>query len=262
MLKDGHIHTPFCPHGTKDSFEAYIEKALELGFTEITFTEHAPLPVGFVDPTPKQDSSMKLEEIDNYFEQIEDVKKFYHDNIKINCGFEVDYIEGYEKEITDFLNRYGERMDDAILSVHFLKYGSTYDCLDYSPDYFAEMIEKYGSLELIYVNYYRTVLKSIEANLGTYKPQRIGHMTLVKKFQRKFPHDVLYEKEITEILSAIKKQGYELDYNGAGVAKPLCKEPYPSEWIAKKALALNIPLIYGSDAHQAKELMQGFEQLI
>ena len=44
MKRDGHIHTPFCPHGTKDSFEEYIEKALSLGFKEISFTEHAPLP--------------------------------------------------------------------------------------------------------------------------------------------------------------------------------------------------------------------------
>ena len=28
MKRDGHIHTPFCPHGTKDTFEEYIEKAL------------------------------------------------------------------------------------------------------------------------------------------------------------------------------------------------------------------------------------------
>ena len=29
MKKDGHIHTPFCPHGSTDSFEQYIEKAIE-----------------------------------------------------------------------------------------------------------------------------------------------------------------------------------------------------------------------------------------
>ena len=44
ILKDGHIHSPYCPHGTKDSFEKYIEKALEEGLEEISFTEHLPLP--------------------------------------------------------------------------------------------------------------------------------------------------------------------------------------------------------------------------
>ena len=30
--KDGHMHSPYCPHGTSDSFEQYIEKALEKDF--------------------------------------------------------------------------------------------------------------------------------------------------------------------------------------------------------------------------------------
>ena len=29
VKRDGHIHSPYCPHGTKDSFEMYVEKALE-----------------------------------------------------------------------------------------------------------------------------------------------------------------------------------------------------------------------------------------
>lgn len=40
--RDAHIHTPFCPHGSKDALKQYVEKALERGFTSITFTEHAP----------------------------------------------------------------------------------------------------------------------------------------------------------------------------------------------------------------------------
>ena len=70
MIKDGHIHTPFCPHGTKDALEAYVEKALSLGFQEISFTEHAPLPEGFIDPTPEQDSSMDIEQLEDYFDKI------------------------------------------------------------------------------------------------------------------------------------------------------------------------------------------------
>ena len=28
MKIDGHVHTPFCPHGSSDLFEQYIEKAI------------------------------------------------------------------------------------------------------------------------------------------------------------------------------------------------------------------------------------------
>jgi histidinol-phosphatase (PHP family) len=261
-MKDGHIHTPFCPHGTKDSFEEYIEKAITLGFTEITFTEHAPLPNGFIDTTPEKDSAMKLEELDDYFGKIEQMKRMYHNKIHINCGLELDYIEGYETEITDFLNQYGARLDDAILSVHFLKHQKGYDCLDYSPDVFEKLIQIYGSLQAVYNSYFQTVLKSVLVDLGPYKPRRIGHITLVKKFQNRFTPEFDYRDEILQLLTAVKDHGYELDYNGAGTAKPLCRETYPPQWIAEEAARQNIPLIYGSDAHQVKELKQGFEQLI
>lgn len=262
MKRDGHIHTPFCPHGTKDQLEEYIEKAIHLGFTEISFTEHAPLPHGFEDPTPLQDSAMKLSELPLYIEEINKLKTLYENKITIHCGLEVDFVEGFEKETRDFLNTYGPLLDDSILSVHFLQHGSTYDCVDYSPDGFEEMIRKYGSSERIYEKYFHTVKKSILADLGPYKPKRMGHITLVKKFQRKFPVENEFRMEILEILDEIKAKNYLLDYNGAGTRKPLCLEPYPPEWVVLEAKKRSIPLIYGSDAHQVKELQQGYEELI
>jgi histidinol-phosphatase (PHP family) len=58
--RDGHIHTPYCPHGTKDELKKYIKRAIDLEFDEITFTEHAPLPKGFEDAAPTKDSSMTM----------------------------------------------------------------------------------------------------------------------------------------------------------------------------------------------------------
>lgn len=262
LKKDGHVHTPFCPHGSKDHFEEYIEKALALGFKEISFTEHAPLPEGFIDTTPTKDSSISFSELDHYFEEIARVKKRYEGQIQINAGLEVDYIEGFESEIKETLNQIGPKLDDAILSVHFLKHEQKYECLDYSPQVFSEMIHVYGSVQKIYQKYYETLQLSIQADLGFYKPKRIGHITLVHKFQNRFPFDGDERTPLLRILKEIKEKGYSLDYNGAGTAKPLCREPYPPNWVIEEALQLNIPLVYGSDAHQAKEIGQAFEQLL
>ena len=103
---------------------------------------------------------------------------------------------------------------------------------------------------------------SITADLGYYKPKRIGHITLVHKFQNRFPFRGDERSTLKQLLKLIKNQGYSLDYNGAGTAKPLCREPYPPDWVIQEAMSLNIPLVYGSDAHQAKELGQGIEQMI
>src|SRR5699024_4968598 len=138
IIGDYHVHTPFCPHGTNDAWEDYILKAIAMGLAEISFTEHAPLPQSFTDPVPEQDSAMTLYQIESYFQQGEALKLKYQDQIKINIGFEVDYIEGYEQETKQFLDRYGKRIDDAILSVHMLKFDNgEYVCLDYSEQEFG-----------------------------------------------------------------------------------------------------------------------------
>jgi histidinol-phosphatase (PHP family) len=254
---DGHIHTPFCPHGSTDSFHEYIEKAISLQYTHLTFTEHAPLPAGFTDTTPDRDSGMAEEEVSAYFDSLDELKEKYKHQITIKSGLEVDYIEGFEKETTDFLNSWGDRLDDSILSVHFLYSQNKWDCLDFSPEVFRSMIDYCGSADTVYTNYYRTLLKSVEADLGAFKPKRIGHITLVKKFQKLYPASKPFTHEIEKILKAVAERGLELDYNGAGIIKPHCGESYPPKDIIDRAHSLGIKTVYGSDAHSANGLDQG-----
>ena len=76
-MKDGHIHTPYCPHGTDDKFEQYVEKAIKVGLDEISFTEHFPLQKGFTDPAPDNDSSINLEQLKSYINDVNKLKDRY-----------------------------------------------------------------------------------------------------------------------------------------------------------------------------------------
>ena len=261
-VRDGHIHTPFCPHGSKDALHEYIEKAISLGYTDISFTEHAPLPKGFIDPTPYQDSAMKEEQLASYVSILQPLKKQYERHIRIRIGLEVDFIVGYERETTAFLNEVGPQLDDSILSVHFLAVGNGYMCVDYSEEMFGEIVASLGSVEQVYDAYYNAVLASVVADLGPYKPKRIGHITLVRKFHRAYPCEYDASNIIARILKEMKSRQLELDYNGAGAVKPLCLEPYPPHWVVKKALELGVPLVYGSDAHSVAGLHQGIEHML
>lgn len=261
MLRDGHIHTLYCPHGSNDSLEQYIERAIELGFSEITFTEHAPLPENFTDPAPARDSSMRKADLEQYIKEVESAKKQYASSLKINTGLEVDFISGFEEETTQFLTEYGSFLDDAILSVHFLPINGQFVCIDFSEEEFGRIIKEAGSIEFVYELYYDTILQSIQTELGAFKPSRIGHMTLVHKFQHMFPCSEPFDQHIERILQAVKRAGYSLDYNGAGFVKPLCRETYPPVQIARTAHSLGIPLVYGSDAHAAAGIGQGLEQI-
>lgn len=260
-MKDGHVHSPYCPHGSLDPFKSYIEKAIEQGYTSMTFTEHAPLPESFQDPVPEKDSGMKREDVENYLSDLQKLKLEYKRDIAILTGFEVDYIRGYEEETKNFLNEYGAELDDSLLSVHFLKGKSSWYCLDYSPDMFKEATEDLGSITAIYKTYFDYVISSIKSDLGPYKPKRIGHMTLIRKFHNLYPSPSNWEALSEGVLQAASQFEVELDYNGAGTKKPHCNETYPTRSIAEKATSMGIPLVYGSDAHQANDIKQGYDKL-
>ena len=171
VKRDGHIHSHYCPHGSNDSFESYIKKAIEEEIEEITFTEHMPMPKGIVLEGASSDfletSSPGIEEIDEYFKEANYYKEKYKNKIKINVGLEVDYLEGREEFTTNILNEYGQYLDDAILSVHIGRYNGKYyafDCLES----FEALLSDIGSVEKIYNLYYNTLLKGIKTNLGRF----------------------------------------------------------------------------------------------
>ncbi|WP_025026592.1 histidinol-phosphatase HisJ [Caldalkalibacillus mannanilyticus] len=265
MKWDGHTHTPYCPHGSIDPLKKYIEQAISQGFDCYSITEHAPLPKTFHDPVPLQDSAMKWEDLESYLNDCQKLKKEYEKDILIYTGFEVDFLEGYEKETTDFLNEVGPYVDDAILSVHFLPVKGTWTCVDYSPEHFEQdILAPLGSVDQVYLHYYQTYYKAVTAELGKYKPRRMGHLTVIEKFKKKYPsiQKDIWWSHILFILQEIERRGYQLDYNTAGLSKPLCQEVYPSADILVEAKKLRIPFVYGSDSHQAKTVGLHYDQFI
>lgn len=262
-IGDFHIHTNYCPHGTMDSMEEYINVAIARGLKEVSFTEHAPLPKNFQDPAPERDSAMSWSDLSNYFVEGEKWKQKYRDQIKVHIGFEVDYIEGFETDTRYFLNQYGELIDDAILSVHMLKLpDGSYVCLDYSADEFKRIISLFGDVDTVYQAYYQTILKAVDADLGAFKPKRIGHLTLVEKFSRKYPARNDFANQLEPILQKIKENQLALDLNTAGLFKEDCQTLYPNPSVINRAKELGINLVPGSDSHEAKTIARGYDQIL
>lgn len=255
--RDGHVHSHYCPHGSKDNFDKYIFKALECGIEEITFTEHFMIPKEIVEEEFYITCSPDEKSLEKYFQEINSLKGKYNDQIKINTGLEVDFVEGYEQWITNKLNRYGYRLQDGILSVHFVKFKGKYYSVDIL-EYFEKLLFKVGSLEKVYDLYFDTLLKSIKSDLGEFKPKRIGHPTLIRIFNSKYPYEYNNKNKIDQILEEIKKRDYEIDVNTAGLRKPYCNEIYPSGYFFSKAKELNIKMVYGSDSHRAEDVGKNF----
>jgi histidinol-phosphatase (PHP family) len=261
--RDGHTHTELCPHGSREATDGLIQRAIRLGFETYSLTEHPPLPKGFEDPTPEKSCGISWQELEPYLELAQRMKGRFASQIEIKVGLEVDYIPGFEKEIRQMLNTYGPDLEDPLLSIHFLQGREGWKCVDYSAEDFQEgLVDVYGSVEAVHQAYWSTVRQAVLADLGHHKPRRLGHLSLIHKYQRKHPlkNPQEFRPHILEILDLIESREMELDLNAAGLFKPDCQEIYPAPWIIEEALRRGIPFVYGSDTHSIQGVGQGFEE--
>jgi histidinol-phosphatase (PHP family) len=257
MKRDNHIHTNYCPHASSDSIEMYIKEALSKGLKELTFTEHAPLPIK--DSVPTKDSAMRMEDVERYISTLKDMQHKYAERIRIHIGFEVDYIEGYEKETIDFLKKYPECIEYSILSVHFLQLQpNDYFCIDYDSDSFIQKGTSIG-FETMYRRYEETLTKALSLPFGEWTPKKIGHLNLIHKFQKAYIVEDPIQWEA--LMDLAKMNHYRLDYNFSGMDKPLYQKTYPNADMMMYAKKIGLNYETGSDAHQAKDIGRYFSSL-
>lgn len=268
MLIDGHTHTELCPHGSGESTEKMVQRAIQLGLQRYCITEHAPLPPAFStqyagDPAGLNEASLRNDQVEAYLELATGLQKKYADQISISVGFEVDFLPDYVAWTRQFLDQYGPRTQENILSVHFMRgQADHFWCVDLSTtDFQAGFGQWLQTPQRVFEQYYQTVLASVQADLGPYAPQRIGHMSLVRKYQDYFkltaPLNTTNLTLVDQTLTLIHRQQRELDLNLAGLFKPFCNDFYPGDQILKRAQKLDIPLIYGSDAHDVMSVGRG-----
>ena len=260
QLADGHIHTELCPHGSGDKVASMIEKAIEFGFYKLCITEHAPLPSGFSkrykgDPEGLATASLRMDQVEPYLALGNELQREYGQYINLSVGFEVDFLPGFEAATQEFLNMVGPYTGENLLSVHFMQGANDgFWCLDYSEAEFAKAFGQYlTKQDVLYRRYFELVLQAVQTDFGPHKPVRIGHIDVIKKYQKHFNFRSSYDQQtqqvIMEILRTLKVQNRMLDYNVSGVFKANCGEMYPSPFIQGMAYVLGVPYMMGSDSH-------------
>ena len=270
MKRDGHTHSSFCLHGSGEETELFILEGIKEGFTTYSVTEHLPLPSELLRVLPysqefKESLELRNNDLDGYIREMEKLKHKYRDRIELLCGVEMDYLPGYEIFSRTILREYGPYLDDGLLSVHLIPVQDGLRCVDHDPeDFQAGLIKYYGSYHSAQQAYYQTIKEGAQADLGKYKPKRIGHLTLCNKFQQVLnpagEESEQTNKLVRELLIYLGQAGYSLDVNVAGLFKEHCGQIYLLPWMAKLAKELRIPLIYGSDAHGVAEVGRAYQQ--
>ena len=237
---DYHLHTLLCRHA-KGTATELAAQAVQLGFAEIGFSEHNPMPRDDFD-----DWHMSLGDLDAYVAQVEQARRD-HPSLTIRLGLEVDYIPGHEDWIKDLATR--APWDYFIGAVHYVSDSWALD----NP----YVLEEWRSRDVdeVWAEYFRRQTLAAESGLF----EIIAHPDLAKKFRFYPKQDVtpLYEK----FVAALRKHEVAMELNTAGLRKD-CQEIYPSAALVRIAARAGVPVTFASDAHAPHEVGAAFAEAV
>jgi histidinol-phosphatase (PHP family) len=237
---DYHLHTPLCRHATGEPGE-YAKRALEIGLTEIGFSDHSPMPRDDFD-----NWRMYAGQLDEYVVRVRRAQKDFP-QLTIRLALEVDYLPGYEDWIRGLAARHP--WDYFIGSVHYVSNSWAIDDPQKSSEW------KHRDAGEVWAAYFERLTKAAESGFF----EIIGHADLPKKFGHQPPRDsrLLYEK----FLDAARKYNCAIELNTAGLRKD-CKEIYPNRQILELASQKGVPITFGSDAHAPGEVGMNFAEAV
>ena len=237
---DYHMHTPLCRHAKGEPVD-YARRALEVGLTEIGFSDHSPMRRDDFD-----DWRMRADQLDEYVAKVQLAQKEFP-QLTIRLAMEVDYLPGHEEWIRELAARHP--WDYFIGSVHYVSETWAVD----NPYKLSEW--KHRDAFEVWTTYFERLTMAAESGLF----EIIGHADLPKKFGHRPTKDCtpLYEK----FLNAAKQHNCAIELNTAGLRKD-CKEIYPSREILQLAFKQGVPITFGSDAHAPEEVGVNFTEAI
>lgn len=237
MPPDYHLHTPLCRHASGEPVD-YARRAVELGFTEIGFSDHSPMARDDFD-----DWRMFDRQLDEYVAKVRLAQREFP-QLTIRLALEVDYLPGQEEWIRSLARRHP--WDYFIGSVHYVSEDWAID----SPFQLAKWKER-DTFEVWSV-YFDWLTRAAATGLF----QIIGHADLPKKFGHRPTQDCtpLYAK----FLNAANQTGCAIELNTAGLRKE-CREIYPNRSLLEQAFAAGVPITFGSDAHKPEEVGADFQ---
>ncbi|MBA4149638.1 MAG: histidinol-phosphatase HisJ family protein [Verrucomicrobia bacterium] len=237
---DYHMHTPLCRHAKGEPTE-YAARAVELGFTEIGFSDHSPMQRDDFD-----DWRMVASQLDEYVEKVRHAQTDYP-QLSIKLALEVDYLPGHEAWIRELAARHS--WDYFIGSVHYVSETWDFD----NPAKLSEWRSR-DPYE-VWSAYFERMTMAAETGLF----QIMGHADLAKKF-------CFIPKEdctalFSRFLDACAKTKTAIELNTAGLRKD-CKEIYPSRAILQLAHQKQVAITFGSDAHAPGEVGLDFDKAV
>jgi histidinol-phosphatase (PHP family) len=248
-----HSHTNYSDGS--DNPARYIDEAIKQGMHSYGFSCHAPVPF-------ETDWCMKREKLENYFEEIAELKETHSLSINILTSLEIDYVPGLVSPMDELFTN--SLLDYRIGSIHFVD--SFPDGTPWGIDGPAEIFEQgmrqiwNGNGKSAVHRYYRLLREMMSLS----KPDIIAHFDKIRMqnegYQYFSEEENWYRQEVLQSLEVMHDAGSIMEVNTRGMYRGNKKEPYPSLWILKEAFKMEIPVVLSSDAHRPAEIIALFAE--
>lgn len=229
-MKNYHTHTKRCGHA-KGTDEEYVIAAIEGGFDELGFSDHAPM---LFPKNLNYYSTYRIKPWDaqDYTQSIKELKEKYRDKILIHCGFELEYYPNLFKDEVEYLKSIGAEY--FILGQHF-----TLDEYQNGAFYCGHETDSHE----IFEQYLKQCIEGLETEKFTY----LAHPDLIN-----FTGDRdYYAEKMQKFCKRLKELGYPIEFNLLGFEE---KRQYPNETFWRIAAEEKNRVIIGVDAHRPEAL--------
>ena len=244
MLYNYHTHTTYCDG--ENTAEEMVQKAIELGLSELGFSGHSYTEFD-------EEWCMSPEDIKDYKKEITALKEKYKDNIKILLGIECDYFSDVAVEDYDYV----------IGSVHYLNKNGEYFSVDSKKEEFIEAVDRHygGDFYAFAEDYYEMVADVYNKT----KCNIIGHFDLLTKYNKGNElFDTLHPRYVAawkRAADAVIKTPAVVEINTGAIARGYTNAPYPAKDIIDYFKAHGKKLIFSSDCHNKEFLLCHYEEV-
>ncbi len=241
IISDCHTHTDFSAD-CHASAESMVEKAIELGLSYLTITDH-------MDPDMESDGLIFAFDLKKYFTKLQELRERYHNKITLLTGIELGLQPHISADLKEILN--AGHYDFVIGSGHVA------DRVDpYLPQYWTDKTEYSGVMR-----YFEHLLESIQSydDFDT-----LGHLDYIVRYAPTKTENYsyqMYREIIDEILKTIISKNIGLELNTAGLKYGL-GFAHPHTDILKRYKELGGEIItIGSDGHRPEHLAYDFSKV-
>lgn len=242
-MYDLHVHTIHSPDAKPGStMEAYAEKAVEMGFKGIGFSDHLEF-----DPA---DEGFGFLDYDRYSRDIDAVRRKFEGRLSIYKGVEISYQSEFAEEPKTYLR--GKDFDFVLGAVHFVA-----RC----PFHHGDRYFKGKTAEESFRPYFDEVLRTVESGIFDV----VAHLDHLKRYSIPVYGSYSpepYQEQIEKILSAAVRTGVTLEVNTSGFRHSF-REPFPAEPIVATYARLGgRHITLASDSHALVQFGMGMSESV